>query len=194
MGDFISTEISGDRDKLKKLSDNVRRILTDFDAIHENVTRPHMRNHVEEMYDSSGAHAGAEWMDYEESGETKYAAFKQAVVDGPNATKLLRWEDGMERLHPSLTNPSHPLHVERMNGAEFVFGTRVDYAYRLAVIGGINPFDEPYPPRPILYHDSAAERRLQKRGTREYPGINSFLRRRLNRELGIPVSPRGGGN
>lgn len=181
-GNAISVDVEESGD-ISEMPDHIREVLTDFERIHTEITREHMRQHVEAMYSMDGQRAGVHWMSYEESGESAYKKFKSNVVDGPNATELLRWEEGHERLYPSLTEPGHPQHHEVIRGSYYEYGSQLPYAARLAQVGGLNPFDEPYPPRPILWHSEGNLDNLQRKYNRTIP---RWLRRK-----GVPVTPGG---
>lgn len=164
----LQANIQGDRDKLQALPETARKILTDFEHIHLEVTSPHMDSHIRAMFARQGAPAGLNWADY--SGEPKYEAYKRKMIGKDNpADYLLRWHPpAKERFYPSLTDPTHSEYVEFVQGKAYERGTLVPYAYEIAVTGGVGPFGERFPGRPVLEHSDDNLREYQDKVNGEY--------------------------
>lgn len=93
---------------------------------------------------SSGAYGGKRWADF--AGEPKYRAFKDAI--GALAQPL-RWIPGQERLVPALTDPRHPDHRWLRSQRGFELKITIPYVASIEA-GGIGPFGERFPARPIF--------------------------------------------
>jgi len=158
----------GDQQFLRRLPNEIREILLSTDEVFRRTVHPFLIDHVRKVFREKGDPTGTSWAGYEN--EPQYAAFKASVLDMADPEdRLMRWReiDGMEeRLYPSLTDKGSPLHIWRVEGLKAIFGTRVQYAERLAQEGGVNPFGEPYPPRPILQM-SARQKGLLEQGIRQ---------------------------
>lgn len=141
----ITVQTEGGRPFQAKLQVSAE-VLGDLSEMFDEVVHPWMINHVRTQFETSGRHGGAAWEGY--GNEPKYKAFKRRVV---GRLELLRWapDEGKERLYPSLVNTGHPDHVWQRDNHSARFGTSVPYASDLEE-GGVGPFDERYPGRPIL--------------------------------------------
>jgi hypothetical protein len=189
----FSIEESERLEELRNRIPKAARILTDIERLAEQVVFPQMRSHVAEVYDEQGDPTGTSWNDY--SQEPKYSYYKAALLshytsedyladdgypdpsqlpDGNTAGGLMRWK-GQEKLWPSLTRPSDPNHIRRVNTTDLsaVYGTAVPYASSLAQTGGRGPFGEPYDPRPILTMPD------KRAGTHLLRPIRAWYRREL---------------
>lgn len=102
---------------------------------------------------SSGAYGGRRWADF--AGEPKYRAFKDAI--GALAQPL-RWIPGQERLVPALTDPRHPDHRWLKTQRGFELEISIPYIASIEA-GGIGPFGEKFPARPIFPPSSTQLRR-----------------------------------
>lgn len=111
-----------------------------------------------DVFRTQGQSEGKKWVGY----NTKYKAYKQALVKAGYVRdmSLLRWTGGRERLYPSLTQPSHTMHVFRRVDGGFVFGTRLPYARRLQEGIGKNQFGEPIAARPFAVISEKNQARL----------------------------------
>lgn len=143
---------AGNVNQLDTMLGLAEEIVGDLQFEWESVLKPWFLDHMEEQYETQGAHGGEPWADY--SSEPQYAAmkssvFEQANVGGSIDNFILRWVPGSERLKPSLTESSHPNFVFRTSDLEAEIGTNVPYAERL-IEGGTGPFGEPYPGRDML--------------------------------------------
>lgn len=99
--------------------------------------------HTKKAFDSEGAYSGSRWADY--SREPRYRAYKRAVTGGDN---LLRYP-GVDALKRSVTRAGDRDQVFRVNGQEFIFGSKLPFA-RDVLRGGVGPFGERYPGRDYL--------------------------------------------
>jgi len=142
----------GDQEVLEALPKDFRDVLLSTDTILNNTVHPFLLQHTEAVFDQKGDPTGTSWKGY--GGEPDYRKFKADILDMSNPEdRLMRWKDKgdmKEYLYPSLTDPMHNLHIFRVQGMKAIFGTRLGYAKRLAQLGGVNPFGESYPPRPLL--------------------------------------------
>jgi len=188
----IAAAIEG-LDELRRKLPELVDILTDWEHVYDEAIHPHMISFVKEVYDEQGDPTGTSWEGYGD--EPKYAAYKAAVTqdweegdgdprealpDGNTAGGLMRWR-GEERLYPSLTRREHEDQINRVDGLEARFGTRVPWASRL-VEGGEGPFGEPYPGRPLLTHGERARDELRL-------AIADTYTTRIRRELGVSLDP-----
>lgn len=103
-------------------------------------------------FKTSGASAGGRgsWRGYQ--AESKYKAYKHALVKAGRirSMKVLRMEGSpQEKLYPSLTSKTHYAHVFRAHSDSVEFGTALPWARRLHD-GGTNQFGERAPARPFL--------------------------------------------
>lgn len=169
--------------ELEKKVPKAAEVLTDMERLADELLFPFMRSHAEEVYETQGRPTGTLWDDY--SAEPMYRFFKAGVLGyetpddlplGKNAPGgLMRWE-GQERLQPSVTQRSHPEHIEDTFDLKAWFGTEVPYAKRLAQ-GGRNKFDEAFGPRPLLAMHDQRKRELLE-------GAGQWFREQLH-EVGI---------
>jgi hypothetical protein len=154
----------GDVEFLERLPNEIREILLDTDEVFRRTVRPFLHEHVKKVFQQQGDPTGTSWAGYEN--EPKYGQYKSAVLDMADPEdRLMRWReiDGMEELlQPSLVKENHRLNIWEIDGLSAVFGTRVGYAERLAQEGGVNPFGESYPPRPILQMSSRQKQALDQ--------------------------------
>jgi len=142
----------GDQKLLERLPREIRDVLLSTDEVFQRTVHPFLIDHTRKVFAQKGDPTGEPWQGY--GNEPKYAQFKSIVLDlADPEDRLMRWRniDGMQEwLYPSLTDRDHQWHVWRIEGLKAVFGTQASYAERLAQEGGVNPFGEKYPPRPIL--------------------------------------------
>lgn len=125
----------------------VQNLAPSFDQ----VFHPFMLSHMRDVFRSGGAAAGQTWRGY--ASEPRYGAFKARIL-AQARPQPLRWQPGKkERLFPSLTSEGGE-HVHVSNSQAARFGTSVPYAARLEE-GGIGPFGEPSPARPMVRIDAA---------------------------------------
>lgn len=135
------------RTRLKGFSAELQRAVdavSDMAPTWSQVFEPFMAQHMKQQFASQGRAGGKQWAGLER--EPRYQAFKRALVGN---APVLRWPSPREQLYPSLVERGHPLHIERRGQERARFGTAVPHAARLEQ-GGIGPFGEAYPARPIL--------------------------------------------
>lgn len=97
-----------------------------------------------EQLATGGRKGGVPWAGYQ--GEPKYAAYKQAVV---GHLEPLRWERQTGGLEDALTNPSSRLRTWTRAGGKVTLSIGLDYVDELEN-GGVGPFGERFPARPIF--------------------------------------------
>lgn len=102
--------------------------IANFKAIGPSVHRAFKRQ-VAKTFRTRGANIGERWPGYT-AGERIYGIVKKAMLGNELGKRLLRWKPGREILYPSLISDSHPNHVWRVEGMDFVFGTSVPHAYK----------------------------------------------------------------
>jgi hypothetical protein len=122
-------------------------IVGDMKPIFDRVVRPYVLEHLDQQFNTLGAHGGKPWASLD--GEPKYRAFKRAILGEQLAAKVLWWDSKGERLRPSLVNPQHPEQVWQSSSTRAFFSSRVPYAADL-IRGGRGPFGERYPGREIF--------------------------------------------
>lgn len=103
-----------------------RARLKNFRAVGPQVHRV-FRRQAMGTFHTRGRNIGYHWPGYTGS-ERVYGEIKKAMLGRDQGSRLLRWENGRERLYPSVVSAHHPEHVWRVEGDTFVFGTRVPYA------------------------------------------------------------------
>ena len=111
--------------------------LENFRAIGDEVHKI-VRDDHERTFKTEGGNIRAKWPRYTGS-EFLYGILKKRMLGEKLGERLLRWEEGKERLYPSVVEASHPEHVWKVEGREFVFGTKVPYAYRHQLGKGTGP-------------------------------------------------------
>ncbi len=82
------------------------------------------------MARTQGVSTGARWPSYMQTAERRQYRHIKAKITGVKAARLkpLHWENGKERLLPSLYNNRHPDNVWREMPRNVTIGTRVPYA------------------------------------------------------------------
>ena len=102
---------------------------------------------MRQRFDTQGRSEDAPWPELARQ-EPLWAALKARAGADP---RPLRWMPGArERLYPSLTDARDESHRFELRGDEVVMGTRLDYAADIDRGGGLNPFGEPIPARPLV--------------------------------------------
>jgi|AntDeeMinimDraft_6_1070357.scaffolds.fasta_scaffold00404_8 phage gpG-like protein len=119
-------------------------VVSDLKTTFEEVYHPFMLVHMRDQFATGGRAGGQQWAGLER--EPKYAAYKRNIVGN---APILRWPTANEQLYPSLTNPRGAGHLASSSDAAARFGTSIAHAATLDR-GGIGPFGEPFPARPIL--------------------------------------------
>lgn len=152
----------------------LQKVVRDPRPTLNQVVYPYLTDHAEEMVQSAGRHGGQSW-----SLAPRYKAYKQAILGPELAARPLAWARATARLVPSLTDPGHPDAIFRLEQDKLVIGSRVPYAERLLVTGGIGPFGERYPAR-NPYHLTPPQQ--QELGD----AITYDLKRRLKRYYRTP--------
>ena len=139
-----------------------------FPTVVDEVIHPEFTERAAENIKSQGALVGEGW-NYR--GEPRYRSWK---VKKTGHAKVLRWKPGsMERLYPSLTDPTNPWHYFRQTKTSVAIGTSVPYAPRLQE-GGEGPFGESYPGRQFLPSSSRINTQLAT-------SIQRHLKRHINK-------------
>jgi len=163
----------GEQEVLRELPEDFRDALLSTDKILNDTVHPFLLSHTRAVFDQKGDPTGTSWKGYED--EPRYYTFKALALEMSNPEdRLMRWKDKgdmKEYLYPSLTNPRHNLHIFRVQGMKAIFGTRLGYAKRLAQLGGVNPFGEPYPPRPLLEMSENQQDALKARIAAAYENL-----------------------
>jgi len=152
----ITAKPRGALKRYQRTLSRAEHVVQDMAPSFDQVFHPYMLAHMQDVFRSGGAAAGRVWRGYE--GEPRYGAFKAAVL-AQARPQPLRWKPGeKERLFPSLVYEGGE-HVHTTSRSAARFGTAVPYAARLEE-GGIGPFGEPSPPRPMLRLDAVGSARL----------------------------------
>lgn len=144
-------------DRALKATRAYARAIKDMEDAFQSVSHEFLLEHMKRQFATFGRHGGEKWASY--ASEPKYRAYKAGITGSRKQTPLV-WDPGGSQnlLGPSLFSASHPMHVWRANARNATFGTTVEHARDL-VVGGIGPFDEPYPGRDIFAHKDAQQRR-----------------------------------
>jgi len=107
--------------------------------------------HAQQQERTSGSYGGQRWQGF--GGERVYAAFKLAT-DGH--LRPLEGAPQDEVYLNSFQSSSSPWHIFRPNAAAMAFGSSLFFGVDLEE-GGVGPFGEPFPARPVLSYTSAQE-------------------------------------
>ena len=139
-------------------------VVEDFRPVWQRYKTPWYRTR-QRMFATQGRSTGATWPGYEQTAEREQYRWIKARITGNvgriHRLKPLRWENGKERLAPSLMNPRHPDAIYTPRERSLTIGTRVPYASNHDKGQGYSP---PWrnlrryriPKRPLLRFGTAA--------------------------------------
>lgn len=119
-------------------------VIEDRAAIARDVVEPTMRQQARRNLASAGRYGGGNW---NFAGEERYRRQKAAWVGAAYADLPLVMPPDKAKLAPSLTDPADPNYLAVVTESGIQMGSRLEYANRLFVTGGIGPRGEYFPAR-----------------------------------------------
>jgi hypothetical protein len=136
-----------------KIADYRRRPPGERDSLFDRMAHT-WRTSRATMFRTQGRSTGTPWPTYDQTGEADwYVFYKSIVLDRAiGALDLLRW-DGTDRMFRSMTDRTHPWHIDRREPARITLGTRHPGAHQTQTGTGRAPSrlgGHPIPRRPLL--------------------------------------------